>query len=163
MSEKLLPVLVGVFGVAAGSFGAWARLTNVSVDAGPVPERIARVAFEVDDVDDAPSIADAAIDTAVDTGGYTARRVALVRAVDFQGEGAEDLVEFLATRRASGLGGCYADEAPHSVVLRLGSKVEVLEADPDARACLQAALKAWPWPDDARGLVSIDLQTALLL
>ena len=160
MSEKLLPALVAVFGVAAGSFGAWARLINVPVDAGPVPERIARVAFEVNSDAEEPS---AQADTAVDTGGYTARRVALVRAVDFQGEGAEDLVEFLATRRAAGLGACYSDEAPHSVVLRLSSKVEVLEADPDARACLHASLKAWPWPDDARGLVSIDLQTALLL
>ena len=71
--------------------------------------------------------------------------------------------EYLATRRAAGLGKCFEDEAPQAVLVRLGRHIEVLEADEDARACLTAALKAWPWPDEARGLVSIHLETALLL
>ena len=141
-----------MFGVTAVGFGAWARLSADPLQSGPVPERIARVAFEQERVDE----------DAVDTGS-PARRVALVRAVDFQGEGSEDLVEYLATRRASGLGNCFDDEAPYAVLVRLGRQVEVLEADEDARACLSTALRAWPWPDEARGLVSIQLETALLL
>lgn len=152
MSERLLPGLICVFGVAATGFGAWARLTAEPLQIGPVPERIARVAFEHE----------AAYEGPMDT-GMPAQRVALVRAVDFQGEGAEDLVEYLATRRAAGLGKCFDDEAPYAILLRLGTQVEVLEADEQARGCLTAALKAWPWPDEARGLVSIDLETALLL
>lgn len=141
-----------MFGVAAVSFGAWARRSATPFHTGPVPERIARVAFEQERVDESP----------VDTGS-PAQRVALVRAVDFRGEGAENLVEYLATRRAAGLGKCFEDEAPQAVLVRLGRHIEVLEADEDARACLTAALKAWPWPDEARGLVSIHLETALLL
>ena len=141
-----------MFGVTAVGFGAWARLSAAPFHEGPVPERIARVAFAHERVDEGP----------VDTGSPP-QRVALVRAVDFHGEGAEDLVEYLATRRAAGLGKCFEDEAPQAVLVRLGRHVEVLEADEDARSGLTAALKAWPWPDEARGLVSIHLDTALLL
>jgi len=152
VSERLLPGLICVFGIAAVSFGAWARLSAAPFQTGPVPERIARVAFEDEIVHE----------DSVDTGG-PAQRVALVRVVDFQGQGSENLVEYLATRRAAGLGKCFEDEAPYAVLVRLGRQVEVLEANDDARDCLTAALKAWPWPDEARGLVSIQLETALLL
>lgn len=154
VSDRLLPAVIGVFGLGAVSFGLWAQLSARPTHAGPVPARIARVAFS-----ETGSEATEAIE---DTGQPTVR-VALVRAADFRGEGAEALVEFLVTRRGSELGRCYDDEAPHSVLIRLGAKVEVLEADEQARSCLEARLGSWPWPDDARGLISLDLQTALLL
>ena len=152
MSDHLLPALIGVFGLGAVSFGLWAQLGARTSRAGPVPARIARVAFSETE---SPSLQSDTSQPAV--------RVALVRAVDFQGEGAEDLVEFLVTRRSSELGRCFDDEAPHALLVRLGRRPLVLEADEVARECLQAQLATWPWPDDARGLISLELQTALLL
>jgi len=137
--------------VVGFSVAVWARLSAPSPDAGVIPERIARVAFGTE-----PQGPEAAVPLELD-------RVGQVRALDFQGEGARDLIEFLATRRVAGLGICYADQGPHTVRVRLGQPVEVIEAEEDARACLERLFRAWPWPDEARGVIVIELETAVLL
>ncbi len=144
--------MIGVFGVAGLSFGLWARLIAPSSEAERIPERIVREAFDIE--------SERSEEPVVQT---EARRVGLLRTLDFHGEGERDLVEFLTSRRVAGLGACYTDRGPHSLRLRLGNPVELIEADEDARACLDPLVRVWPWPDEARGVITIELETAILL